>query len=161
MTAAFRVLPSSRTRRNGECLHGICLVDPSGNFADSIVGLVPRSRTNDVILFDAGSRDCPVSFNPLPCRDDPRIDQVTLGVVSAMKKLYDLWGPRQEDTLRNAVFVVVERGSNLLSMMQLLGEKAYREKLVPLICDPIVGIFPSPLPSLRLHPIVSEQRQRP
>ena len=120
---------------------GICLVDPHGDLADSIVGLVPRPRTNDVILFDAGSRDCPVSFNPLACRDDSRIDQVTSGVVIAMKKLYDSWGPRLEDTLRNAVFATVERGGNLLSVMQLLGEKAYREQLVPLIRDPIVRSF--------------------
>ena len=30
---------------------GICLIDPHGDLADSIVGLVPRPRTNDVILF--------------------------------------------------------------------------------------------------------------
>jgi hypothetical protein len=120
---------------------GICLVDPHGDLADSIVGLVPSHRTNDVILFDAGSRKHVLSFNPLACTDASRIDQVTSGVVSAMKKLYDSWGPRLEDTLRNAVFATVERGGNLLSVMQLLGEKACREQVVPLIRDPIVRSF--------------------
>jgi len=120
---------------------GICLVDPHGDLAESITALVPKHRTNDVILFDAGSREHVLSFNPLECNDASRIDQVTSGVVSAMKKLYDSWGPRLEDTLRNAVFAIVERGGNLLSVMQLLGEKAYREQVVPLIRDPIVRSF--------------------
>ena len=103
--------------------------------------MIPRHRTNDVILFDAASRDQVVGFNPLACRDATRIDQVTSGVVSALKKLYDSWGPRLEDTLRNAVFATIERGGNLLSVMQLLGEKNYRERTVPLIRDPIVRSF--------------------
>ncbi len=103
--------------------------------------MIPKHRTNDVILFDAASRDQVIGFNPLACRDATRIDQVTSGVVSALKKLYDSWGPRLEDTLRNAVFATIERGGNLLSLMQLLGEKTYRERTVPLIRDPIVRSF--------------------
>ncbi len=58
-----------------------------------IVGLLPKYRTNDVILFDAASRECAVGFNPLACPDATRIDQVTSGVVSAFRKLHDSWGP--------------------------------------------------------------------
>lgn len=120
---------------------GVCVVDPHGDLAESIIGLVPRHRTNDVILFDAGSRDYAAAFNPLACRDPSRIDQVTSGVVSAFKKLHDSWGPRLEDTLRNAVFATVEQGGNLLSVMRLLGEKPYREQTVPRIRDDVVRGF--------------------
>ncbi len=120
---------------------GVCLVDPHGDLADNVTAMIPKHRTNDVILFDAASRDQIIGFNPLACRDATRIDQVTSGVVSALKKLYDSWGPRLEDTLRNAVFATIERGGNLLSVMQLLGEKNYRERTVPLIRDPIVRSF--------------------
>jgi len=120
---------------------GVCLVDPHGDLADTVAGLVPRHRTNEVILFDAASRDYAVSFNPLACRDPTRIDQVTSGVVSAFKKLNDSWGPRLEDTLRNAVFATVEQNGNLLSVMRLLGEKTYREHAVPLIRDEVIRAF--------------------
>ena len=103
--------------------NGVCLIDPHGDLADSIAALVPKHRTNDVMLFDAGSDEMLIGFNPLACSDPSRIDQVTSGVVSAMKKLYESWGPRLEDTLRNAVFAIVERGGNLMSVMQLLGDK--------------------------------------
>jgi len=120
---------------------GLCLIDPHGDLADAVAALVPSERTNDVLLFDAGSRDDVIGFNPLACTDPARIDQVTSGVVSALKKLYDSWGPRLEDTLRNAVFATVEQGGNLLTVMQLLGEKAFREQRVPLIRDPVVRSF--------------------
>ena len=120
---------------------GVCLVDPHGDLAESIVGLVPRHRTNDVILFDAGDRSSIIPFNPLACRDPSRIDQVTSGVVSAFKKLHDSWGPRLEDTLRNAVFAIVEQGGTMLSVMKLLGEKPFREQTVIHIRDDIVRSF--------------------
>ena len=120
---------------------GVCLVDPHGDLADAVTGLVPKHRTNDVILFDAASRESTVRFNPLACRDPSRIDQVTSGVVSAFRKLNDSWGPRLEDTLRNAVFAMVEQQGNLLSVMRLLGEKPFRERTVPLIRDEVVRSF--------------------
>ncbi len=120
---------------------GVCLVDPHGDLAESIAGIVPRHRTNDVILFDAASRECTVGFNPLDCPDYSRIDQVTSGVVSAFKKLNDSWGPRLEDTLRNAVFAIVEQRGNLMSVMKLLGEKSFREQIVPNIRDEVVRSF--------------------
>jgi len=121
--------------------HGVCLVDPHGDLADAIVGLVPKHRTNDVVLFDAASRTHVVGFNPLACADQGQVDQVTSGVVGAFKKIHDSWGPRLEDTLRNAVFATVEQDGNLMNVMRLLGEKAYREQTVPRIRDDVVRGF--------------------
>lgn len=123
--------------------HGVCLVDPHGDLADAVVGLVPKHRTNDAVLFDAASRQNVVRFNPLACIDPLHVDRVTSGAVSAFKKLHDAsWGPRLEDTLRNAVFATVEHGGTLMDMMQLLGDRAYRERTVPRIKDDVVrGYF--------------------
>ena len=121
--------------------YGICVIDPHGDLAESIVRHIPKQRTNDVILFDAGDRAFAVGFNPLACPNPARIDQVTSGVVSAFKKLHDSWGPRLEDTLRNAVFATVEQGGTMMSLMRLLGEKPYREGIVPKIRDDVVRSF--------------------
>lgn len=121
--------------------HGVCLVDPHGDLATSIIRMMPTQRTNDVILFDAGDRDFAVAFNPLACRDPALIDQVTSGIVSAFKKLHDSWGPRLEDTLRNAVFATVEQGGTMLELMRLLAERSYREVIVPKIRDHVVRSF--------------------
>ncbi len=120
---------------------GLCLVDPHGDLAEAMLAQVPRQRTNDVIVFDAADRSLAIPFNPLACSDPARIDQVTSGVVSAFRKLNSSWGPRLEDTLRNAVFAVVEQGGNLLSVMRLLSEPAYREQMVVRIRDEVVRAF--------------------
>jgi hypothetical protein len=120
---------------------GVGLIDPHGDLAESLVGLVPKHRTNDVILFNVGSPDHVLGFNPLACTDPSRIDLVTSSVVSALKKMHDSWGPRLEDTLRNAVFAIVEHGGNLLDVMRLLGEKAYRERTVIRIQDEVARSF--------------------
>lgn len=121
--------------------HGVCLVDPHGDLAASLLGMVPSFRTNDVIYFDAADREHAIPFNPLACPDRRYLDQVTSGVVSSFKKLHDSWGPRLEDTLRNAVFAVVEQRGNLLSLMRLLGDPRFREQLVARIEDEIVRGF--------------------
>ena len=120
---------------------GICLVDPHGDLAEAVLRLVPPHRTNDVIVFDAGDRDFAVGFNPLACPDSSRVDQVTSGVVTALRKLYDSWGPRLEDTLRNAVYVAVEQAGTLLDVLRLLGDPAYRDRIVPQIRDSVVRTF--------------------
>ena len=43
--------------------------------------------------------------------------------------------------MTDAIEATIERGGNLLSVMQLLGEKNFRERTVPLIRDPIVRSF--------------------
>ena len=120
---------------------GIGLIDPHGDLADSLLKLIPRHRTNDVIVFDASDRTHAVGFNPLACPHPERIDQVTSGAVAALKKLYDSWGPRLENTLRNAVYATVERQGTLITLMRLLTDESYRERMVPMIRDGVVRAF--------------------
>lgn len=120
---------------------GVCVVDPHGDLAESILAQLPSHRTNEVLYFDAADRVTALPFNPLACPDPARIDQVTSGVVSVFKKLHDSWGPRLEDTLRNAAYATVEQQGNLLSLMRLLGEHTYREQTVVRIRDDVVRSF--------------------
>jgi len=124
-----------------EAGRGVCLIDPHGDLAEAVLRVIPARRTNDVIVFDAADREYAVSFNPLVCRDPDRIDQTTSGVVSAFKKIYESWGPRLEDTLRNAVFATVEQGGTLGTMLRLLSDAPFREGFVATIRDDLVRSF--------------------
>lgn len=118
---------------------GLCVVDPHGDLAESLLGFVPSHRTNEVIYFDAAGDNHTVHFNPLACADPSRLDQVTSGVVSGFKKLHESsWGPRLEDTLRNAVFAAVEQQGNLVTVLKLLADRTFRQQFVPKIRDEIV-----------------------
>jgi hypothetical protein len=121
--------------------HGVTVIDPHGDLAEAVLGFVPPPRTNEVIYLDAAERDFPIAFNPLACAEEARLDQVTSGVVSALKRIYDSWGPRLENTLRNAVFATVEQRGTLATLLQWLTDDAYRERLVPRIRDDAVRAF--------------------
>lgn len=122
---------------------GVGLIDPHGDLAEAILASVPRQRTNDVVLFDAGDRAFPVAFNPLDCREPEQRPLVASGVVSAFKKLYgDSWGPRLEHIFRNALLALIEQpGASLASVMRLLNDAGYRRQVVDRVSDPLVRSF--------------------
>jgi len=120
---------------------GLCLIDPHGDLAESVLRWVPPERTNEVIVFDVADTTFSVPYNPLACCEPRQRDRVTSGVVSAFKKIYDSWGPRLEDTLRNATHAVVEQGGTLLTVMRLLSDASFRERFVERIEDPVVRSF--------------------
>lgn len=122
---------------------GVALLDPHGDLVESLLALIPKRRTNDVILFDAGDQAHPLSFNPLAgCTPEQR-PLVASGIVSAFKKLYaDSWGPRLEHILRNALLALLEvPGTTLLSLLRLLSEPGYRKAMVAKLSDPVVRAF--------------------
>jgi hypothetical protein len=119
---------------------GLTVIDVHGDLAEAAIRLVPKHRTNETVIFDASAENV-VPFNPLACPDPSRVDQVTSGVVSAFKKLYDSWGPRLENLLRYTVFTTVEQGGTLLQMLQLLTDKAYRDQVVTRVSDDVVRSF--------------------
>lgn len=119
---------------------GLTVFDVHGDLSDAAMRLVPRTRTNDVILFDAAG-DHLVGFNPLACSDLAQVDHVTSGVVSAFRKLFDSWGPRLENLLRYAVFAVVEQGGTLMQVLRLLTDNVHRDQVVAKIRDEVVRSF--------------------
>ena len=122
---------------------GVQLLDPHGDLCNAVLETVPRSRTNDVILFDAADRSHPVGFNPLHCRTAAERPLVASAVVSAFKRMFgDSWGPRLEYILRHAVLTLIETpGTTLASLQRLLVDEPYRKQLVGRLSDPIVRDF--------------------
>ena len=44
---------------------GVGLIDPHGDLADTILANIPKSRTNDIVLFDPSDQEYPIGFNML------------------------------------------------------------------------------------------------
>jgi len=122
---------------------GVGVIDPHGDLAEGLLDCIPKHRTNDVVLFDAGDTNFPLSFNLLSCDTREQRPLVASGIVSAFKKLYgESWGPRLEHILRNALLALLEvPGSSLLSLLRLLSDARYREALLRKVTDPVVRAF--------------------
>ncbi|MBI3461746.1 MAG: DUF87 domain-containing protein, partial [Planctomycetes bacterium] len=122
---------------------GVGVIDPHGDLAEAVLSLVPKHRTNDVVLFDAGDADYPLAFNVLACPSPRERPLVAFGIIGAFKKAYaDSWGPRLEHILRDSLLALLETpGATLVSVLRLLSETKYRAAIAEKLCDPIVRAF--------------------
>lgn len=130
-------------RQDLESGRGIALIDPHGDLAERILGLVPPERHGDVLYFNAADFEFPVGFNMLAATSPEQRPLVASGVVGVFKKLYgDSWGPRLEHFLRNAVLTLLETPSpSLLTLPRLLTDRAYRSHVLTYVRDPLLRSF--------------------
>ncbi len=114
--------------------HGMCVMDPHGELARSIVSLVPKERAEDVIYFNPADVERPMGLNLLEY-DERYPEQKTFVVNEMLKifdKLYDLkatGGPMFEQYMRNAMILVMddpESGSTLLEIPRVLADEKFR-----------------------------------
>lgn len=128
-----------------EAGRGLALLDPHGDLVESVLPFVPKSRTNDVLLFDPEDRDYPVSFNPFRHGRQPHPDPALLAsqLVSVFKKHWgDAWGPRLEHILRNAILAIADHPkATILFLYRFLTDEQLRLRLVETIRDPVVRQF--------------------
>ena len=67
---------------------GVAIIDPHGDLADTILEHIPKSRTNDLVIFDPSDREHPIGFNMLDNTDPNLRSIVAGGLVSIFKKMF-------------------------------------------------------------------------
>ena len=87
---------------------GVGIIDPHGDLAETILRSIPKSRTNDIVLFDPADTEYPIAFNMLESPSPELRPIVGSGLVSIFKKMFaDSWGPRLEYILRNTILTLL------------------------------------------------------
>jgi len=119
------------------------IIDPHGDLAESIIQFIPRSRSNDVVIFDPSDKDFPISFNMFECKDPDQRAIVASGLMGVFVKLWpDVWSERMKHILRNTILALLEyQGSSMLGIMRMFADDAYRTKVVEKVTDPLVKSF--------------------
>lgn len=69
---------------------GIAVIDPHGELVDSILGKIPESRINDVIVFDVLDRERPLGFNLLEFSSIEERDLIIDDLYNTIDKIYNL-----------------------------------------------------------------------
>jgi hypothetical protein len=122
---------------------GLCVIEPHGDLIADCLRRIPRSRTNDVILFDPAEH--PIAFSPLACRNPQQRPLVAAGVLSAMKKVFavdEITAPRMLYILRNVLLALVEQPeATLLDVPRMLADAMFRRQVVARLADPLVRAF--------------------
>lgn len=124
---------------------GVCLIDPHGDLAESLVRIIPRRRKNDLVVFDAGNLSEAPGYNPLECRST-NLQQRALtasGVLSCFRKAFDLENaPRLEHILRNCLLALMEQpGATLVDIQRLLIDGSYRKSVTARLANTAVRDF--------------------
>ncbi len=121
----------------------VAVIDPHGDLAEAVIGHIPKSRTNQTIIFDPSDTNWPIAFNMLEDVIPEHRPLVASGLVGIFKKIFwDSWGPRLEHILRNTVLALLEYpNTTLISIPLMLTSEVYRWKVVNKIKDPVVKKF--------------------
>jgi hypothetical protein len=121
---------------------GFAVIDPHGDFAESMLSFIPERRIKDVVYFNPADTNYPIAFNPLEVTDPAFKTQMSSELIGVLKRLFDSWGPRLEYILRYTLLALLDYpNSTMLDINRMLTEKKFRESVVSYIDDPVVKTF--------------------
>ncbi len=124
--------------------HGVCAIDPHGEFVEDILQLMPPERADDVIYFNPSDLDRPMGMNMMEADTEEQRHFVVGSVIGLMYKLYDphrtgIIGPRFEHAIRNAMLTIMyKKGTTFIELVRTMTDSKYVDELLPYVKDPIV-----------------------
>jgi hypothetical protein len=119
---------------NGE---GVAVFDPHGDLIDRILGIIPESRVNDVVLVDPSDEQYSVGFNILSAHSDLEKNLLASDLVSVFQRLSSSWGDQMNSVLQNAILAFLEsdRRGTIADMRRFLIETPFRNEFLKSVKD--------------------------
>lgn len=126
--------------RNG---HGIGVLDPHGDLIDAILGHVPASRYDDVVLLDPSDDEYPVGFNILSAHSELEKTLLASDLAAIFRRFSTSFGDQMQAVLSNAILAILEneRGGTLLDLRRFLTEKPFRAEYLKSVTDPEISYY--------------------
>lgn len=148
----------------------LVVIDPHGDLARSLLGLVPTQRANDVVYIDFSDTQQVVGLNLLDMTQGRNADAIVSNIVHVGELIWsDYWGPRMEDALRMALRTLLaaneilarrkEKQFTLIDIPPLFELQNFRHRLIEqYVSDPEIlqwwsGYFERMYESLRMDVI--------
>lgn len=123
--------------------HGCAVFDVHGDLIDDILARTPRTRAEDVILFDPSDAEYPIGFNIL--RASSEKESIVLGadLVSIFRRLATSWGDTMTTVLGEAILAMLHHkdGGTLQDLRRFLVEDGFRSSWLKDVPDPELRHF--------------------
>ncbi|MDT0547728.1 type IV secretion system DNA-binding domain-containing protein [Streptomyces lonegramiae] len=136
---AHLVLDDVRNRR------GAIVIDPKGDLVTDLLARLPDTCAERLVLIDPDDVHAPPCLNMF---DGADIDVVVDNLTGIFRRIFTaFWGPRTDDVMRAACLTLLKHRSlsgqlvTLADVPRLLGEPAFRLRLIPTIKDPVLRGF--------------------
>jgi type IV secretory pathway TraG/TraD family ATPase VirD4 len=127
---------------------GVGFFDPHGDAISNILGRIPDSRMEDVVVFDPADRERPFGLNLLEWKTPEQKDFLVQETVQIFYKLFDpngqgFIGPQFEHWMRNAALTLMESegGGTLIEIPRLFVDDAFRKSKIAQVKDHVVKAF--------------------
>jgi len=120
---------------------GVVLVDPAkGDLVRELLGRLPRSARDRLVLLDPDERAAPPTLNIL---EGPDPELATDHLLSSLRRVFAAaWGPRTDDVLRAACLTLLARGpATLVDVPRLLTQPGFRRRVTTGLGDELLRGF--------------------
>ncbi|MCL1963424.1 TraM recognition domain-containing protein, partial [Candidatus Saccharibacteria bacterium] len=127
---------------------GFALIDPHGDLAEELMGMVPKERVEDIIYFNPSDMDNPIGLNIFEATTTDEKDFVVGEMINMLYSLYDpghtgIVGPRMENIVRNAALLLMAdpQGATFMDIPKCLVDPEFAKSKLPFVTDPAVLDF--------------------
>ena len=127
---------------------GMAFIDPHGDSAERLLGMVPRDRVEDVIYFSPGDMENPIGLNLFEFENEEQKDFLIQEAITMLYKLYDpghtgIIGPRYEHWFRNGALTIMSdpAGSSFIDIPQVFNDNNFTKAKMKYVKDQTVLDF--------------------
>ncbi len=124
---------------------GAVVIDPKGDLVTDLLHRLPDHCADRLVLLDPDDPHTPPCLNVLEGAD---IDVIVDNITGIFRRIFAaFWGPRTDDVMRAACLTLLLHARKnhqivtLADIPRLLGEAAYRVRILPGIKDPVLRGF--------------------
>ena len=127
---------------------GFAFIDPHGDSAEKLLGMVPKERVEDVIYFSPGDMENPIGLNLFEFETQDQRDFLIQEAIAMLYRLYDpghtgIIGPRYEHWFRNASLTIMSdpNGSTFIDIPQVFNDQSFTDEKLKYVTDRTVLDF--------------------
>lgn len=127
---------------------GFAFIDPHGDSTESLLGMIPKERVEDVIYFNPGDMEMPIGLNLFEFDNEDQQDFLIQESIAMLYKLYDpghtgIIGPRFESWFRNGAKTVMSdpAGSSFLDVQQVFIDQSFADEKIKHLNNRVVLDF--------------------
>lgn len=127
---------------------GFAFIDPHGDSAEALLGMVPKERVEDVIYFNPGEMDAPLGLNLFEFDTPDQRDFLVQEAIAMLYRLYDpghtgIIGPRYEHWFRNAALTIMSdpNGTSFIDVPQVFNDDGFAKEKLKYVTDQTVLDF--------------------
>lgn len=128
--------------------NGFAFIDPHGDTAEKLLGMIPKERTEDVIYFCPADMEYPLGLNLFEFDRPEQKDFLIQEAIGMLYKLYDpqhqgIIGPRYEHWFRSAALTLMSdpEGSTFIDIPKVFTDNQYAKQKIQHVTDQTVLDF--------------------